>query len=353
MADDALTNQNHHADVAHRLASAPRSAPASSKASSAAARNDTAPRAEVLSILLVEDEGIVARDLEETVTRMGYRVAGIASEGVQAVCLAEELHPNLIVMDVGLKGEIDGIQAAQMIQERSPVPVIFLTGHRDATTLQRAIRTGPLGYLVKPFQEVELRCAIEVAVHKHRAEVALREREEALRRNAELLASLSLVDELTQLKNRRGFFELAQQALKVAQRERYALGLFFVDLNGLKRINDTLGHLAGDQALRDTAAVLRRTFRESDIVARLGGDEFVALAHVHRDNGVLRERLREHLDALNATQSRPYVLEVSIGTTIVSLTNQDDIETLIARADAAMYEEKRALGQSDRNQVIK
>jgi two-component system, cell cycle response regulator len=350
MADYALTNQDHHADVAPRPASPSRSAPASAKAAS---RNDAAPRTEALSILLVEDEGIVARDLEETVTRMGYRVVGIASEGVQAVCLAEELHPNLIVMDVGLKGEIDGIQAAQMIQERSPVPVIFLTGHRDATTLQRAIRTGPLGYLVKPFQEVELRCAIEVAVHKHRAEVAMREREEALRRNAELLASLSLVDELTQLKNRRGFFELAQQALKVAQRERYPLGLFFVDLNGLKRINDTLGHLAGDQALRDTAAVLRRTFRESDIVARLGGDEFVALAHVHRDTSVLRERLREHLDALNATDSRPYVLEVSIGTTIVSLTNQDDIETLIARADAAMYEEKRALGQSDRDQVIR
>lgn len=302
----------------------------------------TAP-SEVLSILLVEDEGIVAQDLEETVTRLGYRVAGVASEGVQAVCMAAELQPNLIVMDVGLRGEIDGIQAAQMIQERAHVPVIFLTGHRDSTTLRRAVRTGPLGYLVKPFHEVELRCAIEVAVHKHRAEVAMREREEALRRNSELLVSLSLVDELTQLKNRRGFFELAQQALKVAQREHHTLGLFFVDLNGLKRINDTLGHLYGDQALRDTAAVLRRTFRESDIVARLGGDEFVALAHVNRDTSVLRERLREHLATLNATRTRPYQLEVSIGTTTVGVNDQDDIETIIARADAAMYEEKRTM----------
>lgn len=298
------------------------------------------PQARV-SLLLVEDEGIVAQDLEETLTRLGYRVLGVASEGVQAVCMAEELRPELVVMDVGLQGEIDGIQAAQMIQERSHVPVIFLTGHRDLQTISRAVRTGPLGYLVKPFQEVELQCAIEVAIHKHRAEVANREREEALRRNAELLVSLSLVDELTQLRNRRGFFELAEQALKVARRERYSMGVFFVDLNGLKQINDRLGHLTGDQALRDTANVLRGTFRESDIVARLGGDEFVVLAHVVRDTSALRDRLREQLALLNVTNNRPYMLDVSIGTTIVDITCDEDIETIIARADAAMYEEKR------------
>jgi two-component system, cell cycle response regulator len=301
-----------------------------------------APGDEPVTILLVEDEGIVAQDLEETVTELGYRVLGVASEGVQAVCMAAELRPQLIIMDVGLRGDIDGIQAAQLIQENTHVPVIFLTGHRDIQTIERAVRTGPLAYLVKPFQEVELHSAIEVAIHKHRAEVAMREREEALRRNAELLASLSLVDELTQLRNRRGFYELANQALKIARRENYQMGIFFVDLNGLKQINDQLGHLAGDQALRDTAEVLRKTFRESDIVARLGGDEFIALAHVQHDTSVVRERLRDQLALHNATAARPYKLDVSIGTTVVSLTADDDIDALIALADAAMYEEKRA-----------
>ncbi len=297
---------------------------------------------EAVTILLVEDEGIVARDLEETVTELGYRVLGVASEGVQAVCMAAELRPQLVIMDVGLRGDIDGIQAAQLIQENAHVPVIFLTGHRDIQTIERAVRTGPLAYLVKPFQEVELHSAIEVAIHKHRAEGAMREREEALRRNAELLASLSLVDELTQLRNRRGFYELASQALKIARREGYQMGLFFVDLNGLKQINDQLGHLVGDQALRDTADVMRKTFRESDIVARLGGDEFIALAHVQHDTSVVRERLREQLAIHNATSGRPYRLDVSIGTTVVSLAAEDDIDALIALADAAMYEEKRA-----------
>ena len=297
-----------------------------------------------VSILVVEDEGIVARDLQETLTRLGYHIAGVASEGRQAVSLAEQRKPELVMMDVSLRGDIDGIQAARLIQEQSHIPVIFLTGHSDAATLQRAVSTGPLGYLLKPFQEIELRCAIEVAIHKHRADVALQEREEALRRSAEYMQNLSVIDELTQLKNRRGFFELAEQALKVAKREHHALGLFFMDLNGLKQINDTFGHLVGDQALRDAATVLHHTFRDSDIVARLGGDEFVALAHVTRDLDALRRRLREHLDAFNAENERRYVLDLSIGTALVNVTSDEDIQTLIERADAAMYEEKRAAG---------
>lgn len=311
-------------------------------ATTASEFGETAAADDRISILLVEDEAIVAQDLSETLTELGYRVLGVATEGFQAVCMTEELQPQLIVMDVGLRGDIDGIQAARMIHDRAHVPVIFLTGHRDADTLHRAVSTGPMGYIIKPFQPVELRSAIEVAIHKHRAEVAMREREEALRRNAELMLSLSLVDELTQLKNRRGFFELADQALRVARREHHSLALFFIDLNGLKGINDSLGHLAGDQALRDTAAMLRQTFRDSDIIARLGGDEFVALAHVARDTNAVMRRLRRHLAEFNTTFNRPYRLDVSIGTTLVNSKHEDDIETLIARADAAMYEEKRA-----------
>lgn len=297
------------------------------------------------SILIVEDEGIVAQDLMEALIRLGYHICGVASEGTQAVAMATQLQPELVVMDVSLRGEIDGIQAARLMQERSHVPIIFLTGHRDSETLQRAVLTGPLGYLIKPFQEDELHCAIEVAIHKHRSEQAVRERADELRRNAELMQNLSLIDELTQLRNRRGFFELAQQALKVAQREHYAMGVFFMDLNGLKRINDTLGHQAGDQALRDTAEVLRETFRSSDILGRIGGDEFVTMAHVHstQDLHALAGRLRDRLQIFNETHRRPYPLNISVGMTLVDIPTEENLESLLARADAAMYEEKRAV----------
>jgi two-component system cell cycle response regulator len=297
--------------------------------------------ADPISILLVEDESLIARDLEDTLTRLGYRVSGIASEGTEAIEMARELHPQLVVMDVSLRGDVDGIEAACAIQENAPVPVIFLTGHSDTETLQRAVMTGPLGYLIKPFQEADLRCAIEVAIHKHRADIERRQREEHLRRSAE---NLSLIDELTQLNNRRGFFELGEQALQGARRGQHTLALFFMDLNGLKQINDTLGHIAGDEALRDMAQVLRHTFRGSDIVARLGGDEFVALAHLHgeRDVATLCTRVREHLREFNASGPRPYQVDLSIGATLVDASTDQSLEELIARADEAMYQEKRA-----------
>jgi two-component system, cell cycle response regulator len=299
-----------------------------------------------ISILLVEDEGLIARDLEDTLTRLGYRVSGIASEGAQAIEMARDLHPQLVVMDVGLRGEVDGIEAACAIQEESPVPVIFLTGHTDTETLQRAVLTGPLGYLTKPFQEADLRSVIEVAIHKHRSDTQRREREEHLRRSAE---NLLLIDELTQLGNRRGFFELADEALKSAEREQQPMALFFMDLNGLKHINDTLGHLAGDEALRDTAEVLRRTFRGSDIVARIGGDEFVALTSLHYEHDVdtLCARLREHLREFNASQQRPYAVDLSIGATLIDDSANENLEDFIARADEAMYQEKRAANGRD------
>ena len=301
----------------------------------------SAPAPDPISILLVEDEDVIARDLEDTLIRLGYRVSGIASEGAEAIEMARELHPQLVVMDVSLRGEVDGIEAASAIQQDAPVPVIFLTGHSDTETLQRAVTAGPLGYLIKPFQEIDLRCAIEVAIHKHRSDVQRRAREEHLRRSAE---NLSLIDELTQLKNRRGFFELAGQALKSARREQQTMALFFMDLDGLKQINDTLGHMTGDDALCDTAHVLRNTFRGSDIVARLGGDEFVALAHLHSelDIATLCARLREHLREFNAARQRPYEVDLSIGATLVDEPADEDLEEFIARADAAMYLEKRA-----------
>jgi diguanylate cyclase (GGDEF)-like protein len=306
----------------------------------------SSPGRDPISILLVEDEGLIARDLEDTLTRLGYRVSGIASEGTQAIEMARDLHPQLVVMDVGLRGEVDGIEAACAIQEQEPVPVIFLTGHTDTETLQRAVLTGPLGYLTKPFQEADLRSVIEVAIHKHRSDIQRREREEHLRRSAE---NQLLIDELTQLGNRRGFFELAAEALKSTDREQQTMALFFMDLNGLKQINDTLGHLSGDDALRDTAEVLRRTFRGSDIVARIGGDEFVALAYLHneRDVETLCTRLREHLREFNASRQRPYEVDLSIGATLIDESADENLEEFIARADEAMYQEKRAANGRD------
>lgn len=115
-------------------------------------------------ILIVEDEDIVAAGLDLTLRDFGYEVAARASSGEEAVRLAEETRPDLVLMDVTLNGVMDGIEAAKRIRERFYVPVVYLTALSDEETLRRARATGPSGYLVKPFDVEKLRDALETAL---------------------------------------------------------------------------------------------------------------------------------------------------------------------------------------------
>jgi PAS domain S-box-containing protein len=128
----------------------------------------------------VEDERIVARDLTNTLTDLGYTVVGSVATGEEAVQQACKHRPNLVLMDIRLAGTLDGVQAAEKIRSERDIPVIYLTAHSDDETLRRARDTGPFGYLVKPFKAPELRCAIEIALHKHEIDARLREREQWL-----------------------------------------------------------------------------------------------------------------------------------------------------------------------------
>ena len=167
--------------------------------------------------------------------------------------------------------------------------------------------------------------------------------EAQLRQQAEELRNLSLTDELTGLYNRRGLLMLAEQQLKTAQRTHSKTVVLVGDLDGLKVINDTWGHEAGSEALVATAAVLRATFRESDLLARWGGDEFVVVAtgSDRADIAALRERLDAQLAAYNTTGNSPYPLAMSVGVVVNDPAAPCALATLLARADALMYEHKR------------
>lgn len=127
-------------------------------------------------ILVVEDESIVALDIERGLKRIGYGIAGIVDNGRDAIRLAGETRPDLVLMDIQIKGDMDGIDTAQEIHRRFNIPVIFLTAYSDEATLQRAKLTEPFGYLLKPFEETELRTAIEVVLHKHKSVETQQER---------------------------------------------------------------------------------------------------------------------------------------------------------------------------------
>jgi diguanylate cyclase (GGDEF)-like protein len=163
------------------------------------------------------------------------------------------------------------------------------------------------------------------------------------------LSSLALTDQLTGLYNRRGFLCLSERQLKIAGRSGCVMGLFFIDVDGLKPINDSLGHSEGDFALIRTADVLRMTFRESDIVARLGGDEFGVLAveDSSLSEAAIMARLRESLKTIRAQESR-YRLSLSVGVVQFIPRAKSSITELMIQADRAMYQAKRKQRKSMR-----
>jgi PAS domain S-box-containing protein/putative nucleotidyltransferase with HDIG domain len=133
-----------------------------------------------IRILIVEDESLVARDIENMAVSQGYEVCGIASTGDQSIEMAAESQPDLVLMDVIIKGSLDGISAAEKIWDSYRIPVIYVTAYADEHTLKRAKITEAFGYILKPFDERELKIAIEMAYYKSRMGTKLREREEWL-----------------------------------------------------------------------------------------------------------------------------------------------------------------------------
>jgi PAS domain S-box-containing protein len=139
-------------------------------------------------ILVVEDERVVAWDIQQQLSRIGHTVVGTAASGEDAVELALSTKPHLVLMDIRLEGAMDGIDAARQIRRSAQIPVIFLTAYADDETVRRASQAEPLGYLLKPFEDLQLRTVIEMGLHRHKAECKLRDN---ARRYATTLASIA------------------------------------------------------------------------------------------------------------------------------------------------------------------
>ncbi|PKP51029.1 MAG: DNA-binding response regulator [Bacteroidetes bacterium HGW-Bacteroidetes-12] len=122
------------------------------------------------NILVVEDEAIVSKDIQQSLKKLGYNIVGASATGEKAIELAMEHKPDLVLMDIMLKGEMSGIEAAEKIRESLSIPVIYLTAYADENTLSKAKVTEPYGYIIKPFKEIDLHTSIEMALYKHSKE---------------------------------------------------------------------------------------------------------------------------------------------------------------------------------------
>lgn len=158
-------------------------------------QNSAAPR-----ILVVEDEAVIAMDIEDRLERMGYDVVGNAANGDRAIKLAEHDEPDLTLMDIHIRGDRDGIEIAAIFASDFDIPCVFLTAYSDEATIQRAIRTQANGYLLKPFQDREMRATIELALFKHKTERQLTEYRTAIEEKvAKLEQALKDVRQLKEL----------------------------------------------------------------------------------------------------------------------------------------------------------
>jgi diguanylate cyclase (GGDEF)-like protein len=204
--------------------------------------------------------------------------------------------------------------------------------NRELASLLRDVRTESHGTLPgdtrnQPVSELMMR-AVHCAAKQYMLQAEL--------------GNLALTDELTGLYNRRGCMALAERQLKIGRRSGRRMMLFVMDVNGLKQINDSFGHFEGDRGLKSTAEVLEETFRDSDVVARLGGDEFAVLAigASGHSEATIKTRLFECLKSISAEPSR-YEISLSLGVARFDPRIRTSIGELMAKADQAMYEQKR------------
>lgn len=302
------------------------------------------------SILIVDDTPDNLRLLARILESQGY-VVRKSLNGRMALQAAQRDPPDLILLDITMP-EMSGYEICQQLKASEAtvnIPIIFISALDQINDKVRAFELGGQDYITKPFQELEvlLRVRNQLLIHQqHQQLIAQNQRlqqEIAERLKAETeVRQLSLTDDLTQLYNRRGFFVIAEQQLKVARRTQTPCCLLFADLDGLKQINDSLGHAAGDKLLMDVAQILKQTFRDSDIAARLGGDEFVVLILVCSDDADgLHDRLQTNIDYFNQTYQREYQISLSVGVKQCALDEEISLDQLIAQADGLMYEHKR------------
>jgi diguanylate cyclase (GGDEF)-like protein len=247
-------------------------------------------------------------------------LARLSQGGIDAVLLDPQLPDS------------EGISSFERLFAFAPeVPIIVLTEDGDDELAVRTVQWGAQDYLLKGDVTSALVVrSVRYAIERHRLLSALKR--------------LSLIDDLTNLYNRRGFIDLGEQYLRLGRRTGREITVIYVDIDRIKTINDTLGHHVGDRALLRVADTLRSTFRSSDLIARTGGDEFAVLALETVGEGIdsLVSRLRRQISALNAQGVEPYHLSVSVGISRYSGEGRARLDEMLSAAREALIDEKAA-----------
>ena len=288
------------------------------------------------NILVVDDVEDNVVLLETLLRNAGYTSVSSTSDPHE-VCELQRRHRfSLILLDLQMPG-MDGFQVLDQLKEVEAgdyVPVLVITA--QPMHKLRALRDGAKDFISKPFDPRELL----IRIHNM---LEVRLLHEAARDHGRTLASLALTDPLTGLANRRLLVDRLSMGMVQARRERANMALLYLDLDGFKDINNTIGHAAGDELLKIVAGRLQTTVREQDTVARLGGDEFViVLGQAGADEAArVAGKVIESVSQPYVIEGQPARVTVSVGIGLYP-DHGDEAETLMKNADLALYEAKRS-----------
>ena len=299
--------------------------------------------AEILnaSILIVDDQEANVLLLEQMLRDAGYQCITTTMDPHAVCALHRDNRYDLILLDLQMP-DMDGFQVMEGLKEIETdgyLPVLVITaqpGHK-----QRALASGAKDFVAKPFDLLEVKIRIY-----NMLEVRLLYKQ--LEDYSRALESLALHDGLTGLPNRRLLMDRLSFAISHARRNKSTMAVMYLDLDGFKQVNDTLGHDVGDTLLRMVADRLVATVRQEDMVARMGGDEFVIglweLSHAD-GAGKLASKVIQAVSQPYSIQGHSVSITASIGVGIYP-THGDEVETLMKSADLALYEAKRT-GKND------
>ena len=281
-------------------------------------------------ILLVDDKEENLFAIEQILEDLDVDFA-LATSGNEAVIKAFGEQYALILMDVQMP-DMDGFEAVKLIQKDGKnrhTPVIFISAiYSDDFYKLKGLDSGGIDFIVKPVVEAFLIGKVKMFLK--------------LYNHTKTLLELSLIDELTGLYNRRGFTTLVENRLKIELRKKTECTLLFLDLDGLKLINDTLGHIEGDRAIKSISRILQESFRGSDILARLGGDEFAVFPIESKSDSdeIIINRIQNNIASFNESNSHKFNLSASIGIAHSNPGKPVILSELIDQADSLMYKDK-------------
>jgi len=285
-------------------------------------------------ILIVEDDEIVSKLIYEFLSRSGYEaIVARSAEEAEKMLLGEEIH--IILTDIKLPGT-DGITFTKNVKKHYNLDVIITTGYSSEYFYEDAINNGASDLIFKPIRLNELMLRINRVI---RERSLINERDKMIKR----LKKLSIRDPLTELYNSRHFYAQLEDEIRRSERYLHALSLIFIDIDHFKAINDTFGHMVGDQALLLIAQKMQTSLRSQDTAYRFAGDEFtIILPETTAENAkFVADRIRSEMEKESLVVRGQELKKITLSIGIAEYQRNEKKEQFVHRADVTMYAAKK------------